>query len=462
MYKRFFNLYKIILLVGDYTLLNLAFLISYIFNISDSESLFSKDIHLILIFNLIWFPISYILKMYDMNRQLKFTWFVSVQFQALIFHALLVSFFIGALITNSREFLLFFYILFGILFFVFRLSFLFTLRFLRKIGYNQKSMIIIGAGPVGKEMAEELSRHADYGYKFLGFFDDYKDKWVVPEHLVLGNISEGKEFAIKNNVDEIFCALPQHAMEKIRDLMAFADRHLIRFRIVPDFRGFLNKKVRIDFFDYMPVMTIRSEPLESITNRSIKRTFDIAVSLLVVVLIFPLLFLVIGVLIKLSSPGPVFYFQTRSGRDYNPFRIWKFRTMTVTHSDEEFVQVTKNDSKVTPIGAFLRKTNIDEIPQFINVLIGDMSLVGPRPHPLKLNDQYKNNIRKYMIRHLVKPGITGLAQINGYRGETQEQVLMEKRLLHDVWYIENWSFVLDIKILFLTVWNMLKGQDKAY
>ena len=211
----------------------------------------------------------------------------------------------------------------------------------------------------------------------------------------------------------------------------------------------------------MPIITLRDEPLTDFVNRVIKRIFDILFSLFVILFILSWLFPIIAIIIKLNSKGPVLFKQKRSGIDNKEFICYKFRSMTVNR-DSDSKQATMNDTRVTRIGKFLRKTSLDEFPQFINVLIGDMSIVGPRPHMIKHTNEYSALIQKYMVRQLVKPGITGAAQVRGFRGETKSLKDMEGRIRLDVWYIENWSFWLDINIIFKTIWNSLKGDDKAF
>jgi Undecaprenyl-phosphate glucose phosphotransferase len=236
---------------------------------------------------------------------------------------------------------------------------------------------------------------------------------------------------------------------------------MIRFKVVPDFRGFIFKRVNIDFFNDVPVITLREEPLTDFINRFTKRVFDLIFSLLTIVFVLSWLYPIIAVLIKLSSKGPVLFKQSRSGVSNEEFLCYKFRSMTM--SDEaDTKQATKGDVRITKIGAFLRKSSLDEFPQFFNVFMGDMSIVGPRPHMLKHTEEYSALIQKYMVRQLVKPGITGAAQVKGYRGETKELEDMEGRVRLDVWYIENWSLSLDINIIFHTVWNAFKGDEKAY
>ncbi len=221
------------------------------------------------------------------------------------------------------------------------------------------------------------------------------------------------------------------------------------------------KSISIDSPGYVSFVILpRKQPLEKWFNQIIKRTFDIVFSLFMIVCIFSWLFPIIALLVKLSSPGPIFFKQMRSGKDNKSFWCWKFRSMRV-NVDADSIQATKNDDRITPVGMILRKTNMDELPQFFNVLRGDMSVVGPRPHMLKHTEHYSRIIDEYMARHFIKPGITGFAQINGYRGETQDPLLMKKRVQCDVWYIENWSFFHDLKIIAMTTITMILGDDNA-
>ena len=207
---------------------------------------------------------------------------------------------------------------------------------------------------------------------------------------------------------------------------------------------------------------MRPEPLEDISSRFKKRFFDLVFSSFVFITVLWWLLPLIALIIKLDSKGPVFFIQSRAGRNNQNFSVFKFRTMKVVEATDQFEQAKKNDPRITRIGAYLRKYSLDELPQFINVLFGDMSVVGPRPHPLKLNDQFQKIIDKYMVRHFVKPGITGWAQVNGYRGETKDSIDMENRVKFDIHYLENWTAMLDVKIVFMTIINMIRGEDNAY
>jgi exopolysaccharide biosynthesis polyprenyl glycosylphosphotransferase len=236
---------------------------------------------------------------------------------------------------------------------------------------------------------------------------------------------------------------------------------MIRFKIVPDFSGFYHRRVALEFYEDLPVLLRRPEPLQNVFNSFVKRSFDILFSLFVILFILSWLTPIMAMLIKLSSKGPVFFTQKRSGKVNQEFWCWKFRTMAV-NEDADSASATKNDKRVTRIGKILRQTSLDELPQFYNVLLGNMSVVGPRPHMLKHTKEYAKIVDKFMVRQFVTPGITGLAQVRGYRGEIKDSELMYRRVRTDVWYIENWSFLLDIQIIFKTVQLGFRGDKMAF
>jgi Undecaprenyl-phosphate glucose phosphotransferase len=266
---------------------------------------------------------------------------------------------------------------------------------------------------------------------------------------------------ISNQADEIFCALPVTDSHKIERLMVDADKHLIRFKIIPEYYITHKKSMFVQNFDHIPVIAVRPEPLESMLNRMVKRLFDFCFSLFVIVGILSWLYPILAIIIKLQSKGPVLFTQLRSGRDNLPFKCYKFRSMRV-NTEANSAQATRDDKRITKIGAFMRRTSIDELPQFFNVLMGEMSIVGPRPHMISHTEEYSKMIDQFMVRHFMKPGITGWAQVKGYRGETKTTDAMQNRVEADVWYLENWSFLLDMKIIFLTVWNIIRGEENAF
>lgn len=329
----------------------------------------------------------------------------------------------------------------------------------RKYGYNYDRVIIVGGGDVAKGLHDYFFSDDILGIRLLCIFS--QNKLTFKSNVKSENLNMIKDFIIKNEVDEIYYTMPLTYTEKIQDLVDFADHNLIRFKVVPDFRGFPLRRVNIDFLDNVPVLSFRKEPLKDNLSRLSKRFFDILFSFSVIIFILSWLFPLIGFLIKVTSKGPVLFKQKRSGLDNKEFWCYKFRSMK-QNSSADLEQASKNDSRITLIGKFLRKTSLDEFPQFFNVLKGDMSVVGPRPHMIKHTEQYSALIKKYMVRQLVKPGITGAAQIRGFRGETKELNEMEGRVKWDVWYIENWTFFLDINIIFKTIFDVFKGDEKAY
>ena len=278
---------------------------------------------------------------------------------------------------------------------------------------------------------------------------------------IKGRINDIFEYVLSNNIHEIYCCLPNIDPLKVHEVIDFAEEHFIKIKIIPDFRGFPYKNVEVQLYDFIPVLKVRPQPLDDRFNQFIKRSFDFVFSALVISLILWWLIPLISFLIKLDSKGPAFFKQKRHGKDNKPFICYKFRTM-VTDNGTEFKQAIKNDPRITKFGRFLRKTSLDEIPQFYNVFVGDMSVIGPRPHPIKLNYDFKPQITKFMLRHSVKPGITGLAQAKGYRGETTSLVSMKNRVKLDRFYVENWSLLFDLKIIVLTLNHLLRENNNAY
>ncbi|HUM48161.1 MAG TPA: undecaprenyl-phosphate glucose phosphotransferase [Chitinophagales bacterium] len=463
MIREKFRLYSIINLFGDIILLVFSFLLGYLIIWGDFKANF-RDFFLQATISMVicWLIVAYFLELYTPKRFEQFEKSFSKHFQAIVFHAMLLSTVILLFTNYGWPGILFVY---GYFFFLIsdtllRIGLMYQLRRERLSGKNTFRVIVVGGDGMGKRMFDTLNDYTGYGFKPLGIFDDKALNGAA--YQLNGTIEDAKRFAIEHQIDEIFCALPLRETEKINQLLRFAEDNLIRFKVVPDFSAFHNRNITVDFYGFYPVISLQPEPLSNVFNQMIKRSFDIVFSSLVIVLILSWLIPLVALLIRLDSKGPVFYFQNRSGKDYQIFKIFKFRTMTVTEADTEYVQAQKNDSRITRVGKYLRKLNVDELPQFLNVWLGDMSVVGPRPHPIKLNEIYRPIVEKYMTRHLAKPGLTGLAQVRGFRGETADPEMMHGRVVADVFYIENWSFLLDIKIILLTVWNMVKGEKNAY
>ncbi len=320
--------------------------------------------------------------------------------------------------------------------------------------------VIVGASRSGRDLHEFLTLHDPVANQFLGFFADAPAPSEV-QPLVRGRLAELKEFCLREQVDEIYFALPLDQTDFMQELSSFADDHFMAFRIVPDFEGTLHKGVTMHYHGRGPILTVRRHPLGFRANQLAKRLFDLVFSGLVIVGVFPILLPVLAFLIKLDSPGPVFFKQLRPGKRNKLFPCYKLRTMRTDQGGTE-LQATKGDARVTRIGRFLRASSLDELPQFFNVWLGHMSVVGPRPNMVSQLEEYSKHIHTYAQRHTVTPGITGYAQVNGYRGETRTEGAMEKRVEYDLKYVENWSLLLDVKIIAKTVWNMIAGEKNAY
>lgn len=331
-------------------------------------------------------------------------------------------------------------------------------KWFRRKGRNFSRVIIVGTNSTALRLHEELLSDAGFGYKFMGFFGKWRPVDFPGEYK--GNIEDIDSYVKSHGIDEIYFTLSGEDEDTMAKVTKVADDNVTQFYYVPQISRYVSRVFEMHNVGAVPMLTTRSNPLKNVINRGIKRAFDVTFSSLVL-LFSPIVFIPVAIAIKLSSPGPIFFKQVRTGYRGRDFKCWKFRTMRV-NADSDKMQAQKNDPRKTRVGDFLRKTSIDELPQFINVWLGDMSVVGPRPHMLKHTADYSKLIDKYMVRHLIKPGITGWAQVNGYRGQTEELWQMERRVEYDVWYIENWTFFLDMKIIVRTVLNAIQGEKNAF
>ena len=330
----------------------------------------------------------------------------------------------------------------------------------RNRGFNFKRVIVIGGGTVGVRLIDEMLGDQGYGYHIVGFFDN-NPRAKSASAAYQGTLDDVEQFVKTHQVDEMFCAVPDvEDNHNVSRMIRIADNNAVDFYYVPQFGRTVTRQFELQSVGDVPILAVHPYPLKNPLNRLVKRAFDLLVSTIALIL-SPLIIIPVAIGIKLSSPGPIFFVQKRTGYRGQAFNCYKFRTMRV-NADSDTLQATKDDPRVTKFGTFLRRTSIDELPQFFNVWRGEMSVVGPRPHMVAQTEMYSELIDKYMLRHTIKPGITGWAQVRGFRGQTEELWQMEKRVESDVWYAENWSFFLDLKIIFLTVWNAIKGEDNAY
>ncbi|MBO9732226.1 MAG: undecaprenyl-phosphate glucose phosphotransferase [Chitinophaga sp.] len=335
---------------------------------------------------------------------------------------------------------------------------------LRTAGYNLKNVLIIGAGETGRSFYKTMRANDHFGYRCVGFLDD--ERMALMHGQYLGKVADLPGILQSTDIDEVVVAIPGGQNDTVEKIIVASEREAKRVRIISECHRYCTPTASMHFMGSFPLFTVRTSPLDDVTLQHFKRLFEMIFTIILFVTVFSWLFPIIALLIKLTSKGPVFYKQERWGLKNKRISCYKFRSMVVNSDivDEHghYLQATSRDARVTPLGRILRKTNLDELPQFINVLMGDMSIVGPRPHPIPLHDESKNVIQHYMLRHLVKPGITGWAQVNGCRGETREPGKMQRRVDLDLWYIENYSFWLDCQIIFQTIMNMIKGDRNAY
>ncbi|WP_091013169.1 undecaprenyl-phosphate glucose phosphotransferase [Paenibacillus amylolyticus] len=330
------------------------------------------------------------------------------------------------------------------------------LKRLRKKGFNRQFVLILGAGSLGKRFYDNLRNYPELGYEVTGFLDDYRH-WDQSEQKrykpILGRIDELEEFLSTHLLDEVILALPLDAHDKYSHIINVCEKAGVRTLIIPDFFDYLPARPHFDNFAGMPMINVRDIPLDIAVNRLMKRTFDILFSLTAILLTSPVM-LVVAVGVRLTSSGPVIFKQERVGLNRRNFMMFKFRSMKVIpEGTMDTGWSTKNDPRRTAFGTFIRRTSLDELPQFFNVLLGHMSVVGPRPERPYYVNQFRDEIPKYMIKHHVRPGITGLAQSKGLRGDTS----IEDRIEQDIFYIENWSLLFDIKIIWETIRNGLKN-----
>lgn len=454
----------IIFLLWDLFLLGGSYVLSCYLREGSLDCLYSKDDQTTFVMAvLVWVVLVVSKDAYTIVRTEKIYRTLGRTIKLVLIHLGGVTLFITVLNFDdvSRLRLFYFYLLFFVLVLYFRVLFLKVLKYARAKGYNFRNVIIVGANAMGERMNQILNNDLSYGYKVAGVFCDAPDQLITHKLIHLGELADIEFYLQSHKIDEMYIALSDDGTKQIPNLIQLCERYMVRLKIIPNFQQYTKmRRVSIDFYENTPVLTLRKEPQEFVKNRMMKNTFDVLFSLGVIVLVFSWLFPILIAVVKLSSKGPAFFRQKRSGENNETFTCLKFRTMKVNALSDE-LQSKKGDPRITKIGAFMRKTNLDELPQFFNVLIGQMSVVGPRPHMLKHTEEYSELINNYLVRHFVKPGITGWAQVKGYRGETKKLIDMKNRVEFDIWYIENWTFLLDLKIIWMTITNMAKGEENA-
>lgn len=459
MQSRYARIFQLIIILGDLLVLNLSFLIAGYLRFDEirlrETDYYDYYVQLAVFFNISWLFLTFLFRTYDTRRSLEPRKAIGKVLNAYSVHLFILLLFLVSLKKDeySRLFLIYFYTSFFVILLPWRFYFTRILQSLRKRGLNYRKVLVIGEGSPVKMFLERVKQHSEYGIMVVGYFSDNPVQGITSD----GKEEDALEYFVKEQVDEVYCAFPS-GDPRVLKWFRIADDQVIRFRMLPDLGLRYAPAVEIDYFHDVPILLHRKEPLEYLHSRLVKRASDLLFSSLIILLVFPWLLPILAVGVKLSGPGPVFFRQQRTGLGDQEFSIFKFRSMHLNDQADE-LQAADNDPRITGIGRFMRKHNLDEFPQFFNVLLGDMSAVGPRPHMLLDTDAYRKMIDQYMVRHFTKPGVTGLAQIRGLRGETEDRSKMEERVKTDVYYIENWSLLLDLKIMLITAIKTVTGKQ---
>jgi putative colanic acid biosynthesis UDP-glucose lipid carrier transferase len=410
----------------------------------------------IAVFSFLWIISALITKFYEVYRFTKFIKIVSYVFYQLLLFSIFVFAFFGVAetlnpgLSKTLIFLLNTFLLVSL----FKFTLFYGLQSYRLgFGGNFRKTIIIGNDESVEELKEFFMNQKELGYENRKTFS-----FKSPSDL---DLQECFDFILSRNIDEVYCSANELEENQLNLIIEFCENNFKILKFISKRGGLLSKKLKTDTYGLSTIQSLRQMPLSNDYNTLVKRFFDIVFSLFIIMFFLSWITPIIALLIKIESSGPVFFKQTRNGIKYKEFTCYKFRSM-VENIDAHIQQATKNDKRVTKIGKILRKTSLDELPQFYNVLIGNMSVVGPRPHMIKENERYSKSVNKFMVRHFVKPGITGLAQVKGFRGEIETNEDIINRVKFDIYYLENWSLILDLNIVFLTTINFLTGHKKAY
>lgn len=409
-------------------------------------------------YSVAWLSITYSLNYYPTNRKERFLTNIHKTFQLYIVFGLAYFALFG--LTNQRfdslEYQLLIFSLICLCITWYRVIFFWARGKYRKVGGNSVNVVVIGRDPILKKIRNVFD-DPFLGYRYKGYFDNIPSK--SPTYL--GKVLDCFLYILENDIDEIYCVASKFNRKELQNLISFADNNLIRLKVIPDNKQIFSRAMSIESYDNIPVLNLRKVPLDTEYARILKRSFDILFSSLVIIGLLSWLTPIIFILVRLESPGTLYFKQRRHGLKRKPFWCYKFRSMTTTIDANEKM-ATKNDARLTRMGKFMRKTSIDELPQFFNVFMGDMSVVGPRPHMEIHTLNYEVSVDKYLVRHFVKPGITGLAQIKGFRGEIVKKADILNRTRLDIFYVEKWTLWLDFDIIFKTVLNVFKGEERAY
>ena len=458
--SRYSRSVKFIFLLLDVLIVYAAYRLSFFVHHGRFHAFDRSDYSLMVVFILAWIVVGFILNVYRIGDLTRFRRVAGLVVMAFALHAVFITFYlsiIGGELAAMAPWLST-YLTSTVAIIAGRRLLIALYRVYRQRTHSARKIAIVGKGKTAVMLHRFFEHNPILRCQVVGVFDDsYQPS--APGNLLTGSVEDLKALCEREEIEEIY--FTRHDQQQLQEFSALCDEHFILFRLVPDYQEIFDQKLNIYYQDEIPILMLRPEPMHSAINIIIKRIFDVVFSLLVLLTIFPLLYVIIALFTKLESPGPVLFRQLRAGRKNKLFLCYKFRTMRIDN-DDEARQATKDDPRVTRIGAFLRKTSLDEFPQFINVLLGDMSVVGPRPFMLQHVEEFSRTVDRYALRQFVTPGITGYAQVNGFRGEVRHAQMIQKRVEYDRIYIENWSLMLDIKIIWQTVRNIFKGEENAY
>ncbi len=455
-------------LLSDLLLLNVAFIASAV--IAQSwEILADRNYMFFLLIgsNLLWIITSSSIGFYDdfYSRNFPIQFVNILKSTATQVVASIVFIFLAKEDLFTRYFIIY-YALFLIATICFRvIIFRKGLKALRKKGKNIRNLLVIGDENISENIKSMVSGNPDFGYNFVGSISGEDSIIEIGE--ANGTKQNLEKLLQSEKVEEVVIALAADSSSMLGEIIKICNRRAVKTHIIPDYFHYISNRFQISTFGDFPIITLRREPLDEVQKRILKRSFDIVFSLAVIIFILSWLYPIIFILSKLTSPGPVFFIQDRIGTKNEKFNCYKFRTMNVQDESENSVvkPVIKDDPRVSRIGKFLRKSNLDELPQFLNVLKGEMSTIGPRPHAIPYDKKYGKVVDEIRLRHNVKPGITGWAQVHGLRGDVEDEEenwrRTTKRIQYDLWYIENWTFTLDIQIILITIWQMVRGKTRA-
>jgi len=457
--QRYSKFIPAISLSGDFTILNLLLVLGFCWVEGFDQC--AEPFHWWFYFylNAVWLMLVLIFGGHHIDRNIRPRSFLITYVQIIVFFFFffLMFFQVKPFAYYPREWWKYLFPIFFFALITWKMLLYYAFLMYRKWGFNYRTAVIIGADRNSEALRHYFRTNTWHGYRYLGAFSDQAVEADPP----LGTLDDLERYLSKNHVDEAYIAWSSIPRKRLDTVFEVLDNHPVKVRVIPDLQDFSFRSANIVNYGDIPVIQIHPGPLSHWYNRTVKGLFDLTVSLLVIGGIMSWLTPLLWIASLLGSREGVFFRQQRTAIDGHEFTCLKYRSMR-NNPQADQQSATRDDKRVTPLGRFLRKTSLDEIPQFINVLKGEMSVVGPRPHMLKHTEEYRKLIKRFMLRHTVKPGITGLAQVNGYRGEITTIHDIEKRVEHDVKYIENWSFNLDLRILLKTFWVLFRGQEKAY